>query len=151
MLTINILPSRSQYALLVYESTAVAICTYPVYRHQLGCCSILSSKESSPFTSMGLFQFFPVWCATQQWFEHDCMVFFTSWLHTKRTVGWSKDCLCFPHLSVSWSVRPHLHIKYIIITSRMLLPCDFTLVDFGNSVRRLLCVATMSSLAQLQV
>ena len=58
-----------------------------------------------------------------------------------------KIALCFLCLSIYIFVCASALIMCAII---VLLPCDFTLVDFGNSVRWLLCVATMSSLAQSQ-
>jgi len=54
---------------------------------------------------------------------------------------------CFPHLSVYIFICASTLITCAIITSRTLLPCDLASVDF----RLLLFVATMSSLAQLQV
>ena len=61
-----------------------------------------------------------------------------------------KIALRFLCLSIYTFVCASALIMCAIIMSHTLLPCDFTLVDFGNSFRWLLCVATMSSLAQSQ-
>jgi len=58
----------------------------------------------------------------------------------RRRAG-PKITLRFPRLLVYLCVR-----MYAIITSRTLLPCD---LDFDEDIRRLLCVATMSSIATI--
>jgi len=74
-------------------------------------------------------------------------------MRSARLAG-SKITLRFPHLFVSIFVLCTICMSTLItctiITSHTLLPCDLALVDFGN-FRQLLCVATMSSLAQLRV
>jgi len=59
---------------------------------------------------------------------------FTSQPHTWRTAGWSPNYFAFPRLFVSLHLCNCASpvITCAIITSRTLLPCDLTLVDFGN-------------------
>ena len=59
---------------------------------------------------------------------------FTSQPHTWRTAGWSPNYFAFPRLFVSLHLCNCASpvITCAIITSRTLLPCDLTLVNFSK-------------------
>ena len=67
-------------------------------------------------------------------------------MQSARPAG-PKITSCFPRLLVYIFICASALITCAIVMSRTLLPCDLASVEF----RRLLFVATMSSLAQLRV
>ena len=75
-----------------------------------------------------------------------CLIHFVRGAQSARPAG-AKITSCFLCLSVYIFICASALITCAMITSRTFLPCDLASVDF----RRLLFVATMSSLAQLRV
>jgi len=57
---------------------------------------------------------------------------FTSWPHTKHMTNRSQDFLIFLRLFVGLLVCASPLIMSAIVMSLMLLPCDFTLANFGS-------------------
>ena len=82
------------------------------------------------------------------------------WISLCRTIFTSRPCAkhaagCVLRFLCGFCVCIYICASALftcaIMTWRTLLPCNLTLVDFGNWFRRLLCVAALSSLPQLQL
>ena len=84
-----------------------------------------------------------------------CFIKKVHWLHfyqpaTREACGQLVlRLLCVFHVCICLCVSAL--ITCAIITSRKLLPCDLTWASWLRQFRRLLCVATVSSLVQLRV